>query len=114
MGWSPTSFLRTISSSWSLEVVKKPPRSSAEKRSIIDSPVAPRVEGGPGLAQLGRLLGAGAERDMEDVPALEVPSGAHSPVAEDPLDRVGRDPRIGQRLAHLVLLPDVEAALLSV
>ena len=41
------------------------------------------------------------------------PSRAHPPVAERPLDRVGSQPRLGERLAALRLIPDVEAALLA-
>ena len=37
IGWSPISLRRAISSSWSLEVEKKPPRSGSPKRSIIVS-----------------------------------------------------------------------------
>ena len=78
-----------------------------------DPPIAPGVERRARIVQLGGPLGAGAERDMEDVAALEVAGRAHAPVAQHPLDRIPGDPGLGERGPHLVFVPDIEAALLA-
>ena len=64
-------------------------------------------------AQPGRRLGRRAERDVEDVAALEVAGGADAPVAEQPLDLIRGDAVVLEGRAGLVLGPDVEAALLA-
>ena len=72
IGWSPTSLRRAISSSWSAEVEKKPPRSGSPKRSIIVSASsraasnqraleARLVEGEQRLEQEGVVLEVGVE-----------------------------------------------------
>ena len=64
-------------------------------------------------ASPGGALAERAERDVEDVPALEVPGRAHAPVAEQPLDLVGGDPARPPSPSGRLLVPDVEAAFLA-
>ena len=69
IGWSPISLRRAISSSWSSEVEKKPPRSGSPKRSIVVSASA-RASLEPALLE-GRLV-EGQQRLEQEGVVLEV------------------------------------------
>ena len=115
IGWSPISLRRAISSSWSSEVEKKPPRSGSPKRAIVVSASASRllepallerrfVQRQQRFQQEGMVLEVGVE------PALAVLVGAQQAsvgVAQIPQDELGA----AARRVEVVLAPQRRAGL---